>query len=195
MSHQFKVDDFRTLITAEERAELDERLSAGHTSVSIKRWLDDKREEYQDQGVELPYCTQSAVDRWYRANRQIAERARELKTISSELQGIDPEDLSRVAVLANLKILQASSNLLTLERLDNCATSTILAAQQSAARALQAIATETRKQEDLQTTRTLERAGAYRVIEIMRQMAKDSRFAKEIDDFAKAALAQFETES
>lgn len=195
MSHQFKVDEFRSRLTPEERAELDELVAAGNTSVAIKRWLDDKRVEYEERGQQLEVITQSAADRWYRANRLIAEQARQLKALGAELQGIDPEDLSRVAVLANLKILQASSNLLTLERLDNCATSTILAAQQSAARALQAIATENRKQEDLQTTRTLERAGAYRVIEIMRQMAKDSRFAKELDDFAKAALAQFETES
>lgn len=194
--YRFKVDSVLVLLTAEDRLDFDEFCWGRPTYTAVKSRLDDMRREYSENGIELPYVSQSAVDAWYKHTYPPADQAAMINRLAKEFDGLDGDGLMRYAAGVIVQFLepmreisQSPDFLLSLKG------ETAIHQFMLGLKEVRTIGATLKAREATATPRALERSGAYRLAEVVRQLVKDQRFETEIRDLLTAALIQHDSET
>lgn len=194
--YRFQVDNILSHLTTEDRLEFDEYCWSRPTYTAIKTRLDDLRREYADNGISLPYVSQKSVDTWYKHTYPPAEQAAAINQLSREFDGLDGDGLMRYAAGVIVQFLEPMREVTrSTDFLESLKGETAIHQFMLGLKEVRTIGATLKAREVEATKRAVERSGAYRLAEVVRQLIKDQRFETEITDLLTAALIQHDSET
>lgn len=193
---QFVADLLNSLLTPEDQADLDRYCLKRPTKVAVKSYLDELRREYKERGIDLPQVCQRSVDAWFDSKYKPAAAAIAIHSRAEQYAGLDGDALVRLSAGMIVEYLKHSNALLSQPGfVHECKPETVIHNTMAGLKELRQIGVALKNQEETVTKRALERSGAYRLAEIVRQLVKDQRFETEVIELLTAALIQHDSET
>lgn len=180
---QHDVDRVRARLSEDDRAEFDRFCSFNPSYSDIQRRLSELGHQ----------VSMSAVQTWYAAHYPRGSEAIAINAMAQQYAGADPYAVLQMSMAVAAKL--ADTLLGRADEVVNTASpenvlhtlSTLLKEQRTCATTLHELKT-------IRDRRALELAGGYRVIEILRNHARDTAHEAIIQEFCDGAIAQLEQE-
>lgn len=182
---QHKVDSLRATMTAERRTEFDEFCKFNRNTTDIRRLL-------EDWGYKI---SQGAVQNWYRATFPIGEQAKRFNLLANQYVGVEVVDALQKMLVVNATMIDQLMIAFDSPSSENFRVENFISMIPSLSREVRACASELNDLRYHRDRASLEVAGAYRAIQELRLIFKDTPFENALDEAAKSVLMRIEDET
>lgn len=183
---QHKVDQIRSVMSAERLREFDEFCKYNRNTTAIRLLL-------EEWGYKV---SQSAVQNWYGAFFPVGEEAKKFNAIASAFAGVEISDALQKLLIINANLIDELTNALSIrEGVSEMRIEQLVVAIPQLSREVRACAEAVNGLKYIRDRRALEIAGAYRAIQELKLIFTDTPFENALNEAANAVLIRLEEES
>ncbi|ABA24681.1 hypothetical protein Ava_D0016 [Trichormus variabilis ATCC 29413] len=182
---QHRVDQIRSLMSAERLQEFDEFCKHNRNTTAIRQLL-------EDWGYKV---SQTAVQNWYRAFFPVGEEAKRFNILTSAFSGVDTGDALQKVLVLNADLIDSVMEVLKLKGgVGAIDPEKLLPVVSHLSREVRACAEAVNGQKYIRDRKALEMAGAYRAIQELRLIFADTPFESALVEATKGVLSRLEEE-
>jgi hypothetical protein len=167
---------------ADRLQEFDEFCRYNRNTTAIRQLL-------EDWGYQV---SQTAVQNWYRRNFPVGAEAKRFNMLTSAFTGVEIQDALEKLLVVNANLIDNLLVAIEAKDLEEVQFSHLLSSVPQLSREIRACASEVNGLKYLRDRRELEIAGAYRVLQELQLIFKDTPFEAPLKEASRSAIAKIE---
>ena len=179
---QHKVDKIRSEMDADRLQEFDEFCRYNRNTTAIRQLL-------EDWGYQV---SQTAVQNWYRRSFPIGSEAKRFNALTSIFVGVELQDALEKLLIINANLVDNLMTTIESRDMQDVSVAGLLTSIPQMSREIRACASELNNLKYLRDRRELEIAGAYRAIQELQLIFKDTPFEAPLKEASRSAIAKIE---